>query len=207
MEDSINKIVECAIKLSDVEINLNDRLILSESDFERLLVNKIQSLLTYESEKYEIHTQVSFYKDGDSTYISENELEQVNANQSQKRKYQIDIVVLKQAYINPVGGIRKGFKYSEPACVIEVKYLHDTDGGKASLIKKDIEKGPTLCKGKKGSYLWCVTLIDSRNTQEHEQVKEVYKQHLNELEDDDKNKLKCVLLYKYGNQIDWIHEE
>lgn len=196
MEDSINQIVKNAIISSRDEIQ-NDsdkKLILSESDFERLLVNKIQEQLTQNS-GYVVHTQVSYYKKG---YISENEL-----SKTKRRYYQVDIIIMNKDGISPYEGIRKGFKYEQLACVVEVKYLHEGDGNKPALIEKDLKKSLVLCK--KGTILWCVTLIDIQNNNEYKRVKNLYKQYRNLL--NDKNMLKCVLLYKNVGQIDWIHEE
>ena len=207
MEDSINNIVKCAIKLSEVEIHTNPNIILSESDFEDLIVNKIRALLLSQSEKYGVHHQISFYRDG-ITPTFEEDLDKQHETKAQSNKstrnYQVDIVILEMDKMKRTSEHRKGFKYTEPACAIEVKYLHDNEESK---IEGDLKKSSVLCKGEKGSYLWCVALIDSRKTQKYEQIKEWYNQYRNNLDDRDKSKLKCALLYKKDRQIDWIHEE
>lgn len=143
MESIINQ----AISLCEVQIHDNPMLILSESDFERLLAQNISTLINTskdkEIKKYAVHTQISYYSE----------------NFDRHPKYRVDILVIDHENIEESPKKHKGFIYTPMAFAIEVKYFHEKD--RLSKINSDFKKVELLMPNK--SHLFVVALLEYKN--------------------------------------------
>lgn len=171
-----------AIKICQKEIQDNPMLILSESDFERLLAHNISILISKSQneaiKKFVVHTQVSFYGE---KFDSEPQ-------------YRVDILLMKQEEIEEHIQNHKGFKYASKAYVIEVKYFHKKDD--VTQINSDLEKAKQLLNN--NSHLYVVALLEFKNEKITEKLNNLYQTRKQELiENNYPNKnLHINILYK-----------
>lgn len=140
----MNELIFAAIEECEKKIKENNQLILTESDFERLLVNEIEKKLEErkkeQESEYVVHTQISYYDPN-----------------SPSPRYRVDILLMEKDKIN-YGNIehRKSFVYSANAYAIEVKYLHKDDP--VSLVNRDFSKVESLLNA--NTTLFVVVLLE-----------------------------------------------
>ena len=173
----MDKIIQEAICLTRQEIRQFPNKILSESDFERMLAKYIEKELFELKNEYSVHTQISYYE------------ESANSNP----KYRVDILLMKENEIEECRNNHKGFIYGGSSYVFELKYLHDKDS--ANVVRLDMEKSKLLIGN--GGVLYVVVLLENKDTDKEEYIKQLYEETCRELGNDKKNKLKYSVLYKY----------
>lgn len=177
----MDKIIQKAICSTQKEIRKFPNKILSESDFERMLAKNIEKALFKIKSEYSVHTQVSYYE------------ESANSNP----EYRVDILLMKENEIEECRNNHKGFIYGGSSYVFELKYLHDKDS--ANVVRLDMEKSKLLI-GNSG-VLYVVVLLENKDTDKEEYIKQMCEEICHELCYDKKDKLKCHVLYKLNSLL------
>ena len=159
----LKQLVDLSIDDCQQIINHNPKVVLSESDFEKLLSECISKRIGYVPEKptpdsFAVYTQITHYD-----------------NIKNKLDARVDILLMKPDIIFKTRDINKRFVYkSKESIAIELKYRHDDNKGCVTAARKDIDK---FYKYKDDSYYYAIILLDkNNNTDKHEkQIKKYYR--------------------------------
>ena len=153
-------LIDFAIDDCQSIISANSNVVLSESDFERLLSNCISKAINdnITLNNFSVHTQVSHYF---------NEEGKTDVDR------RVDILLLKESELTPYINHKK-FKYSGESIAFELKYLHENDS--VSKVKCDFCKWDDL---KNESSLYIVVLIDTRNDKDYSEKEDIIRLIIN----------------------------
>ena len=170
-------LIDFAIDDCQSIISANSNVVLSESDFERLLSNCISKAINdnITLNNFSVHTQVSHYF---------NEEGKTDVDR------RVDILLLKESELTPYINHKK-FKYSGESIAFELKYLHENDS--VSKVKCDFCKWDDL---KNESSLYIVVLIDTRNDKDYSEKEDIIRLMWEERIDSNNNNAPNGLYYK-----------
>ena len=174
----LKKLIKDALDECQSIILANRNVVLSESDFERLLSNCIAKSINDDIRNphdFSVHTQVSHYFDEEGK------------TEVDKR---VDILLLKESELTPFIN-HKRFKYSGESIAFELKYLHETDS--VSKVKCDFCKWDDL---KKESSLYVIVLIDTRREEDYSKKEEKIRLMFEDMVGDDDNSGQNQLFYR-----------
>ena len=181
----LKQLVNLSIKDCQRIINKNPKVVLSESDFEKLLSECISKRIGYVPEKptpdsFAVYTQITHY---------DNIKNELNAR--------VDILLMKPDKICKTRDNNKRFVYkSKESIAIELKYRHDNNSACVTAAMKDIKK---FYKYKDDSYYYAIILLDKNaNTQTHRKdILDYYKKVRDSRKNKKyKNKFFCQVLTK-----------
>ena len=181
--------IDLAIDKCQAMISENPNIILSESDFEKLLCNCISEVIKEDKlrpgdDDFSVHTQISHYFDGKS-----------------HSDIRVDILLLQESKLQFCTK-HKGFKYCFDSFAIELKYLHENDTVRK--VKCDFCKRKDLDNE---SWLYVVVLLDysKENENKYRDKEREIKLYANELykekEEYKNNLFYRVLRKKVNNSI------
>lgn len=152
----LKEIIDKALQLCQRKLNEQPTIVLSESDFERLLSWRIMKELNQNNYKrhqptdYTVHTQITHYKDG---IIKHNR--------------RPDILLLTEEGMRNAD-TPKGFIYTEDSFALELKYIRANDTDYLRKVKGDFRKRKEIYNK---SWLYFVVLIESDNNTEYNEKK------------------------------------
>lgn len=161
----------------------NPNIVLSESDFEKLLCYCISEVikedkLKPEENSFSVHTQISHYMDG-----------------KEHSDIRVDILLLQESKLKYCTK-HKGFKYYHDSFALELKYLHEDDNVRK--VRCDFCKRRDLDSN---SWLYVVVLMDhsqendSKWTEKKEQI-ELFAQEMYDGNEEYKSNLFYDILKK-----------
>lgn len=150
--EELRSCIESAISsCQDIIIN-HPNVVLSESDFEKLICKRISEKIGEDSshmptsEDFSVHTQISHYFKKNGKYRIDE---------------RVDILVLKEDKLREFD-CHKNNKYTDESVALELKYLRIGDS--VSLIKNDIKKWEQL---KEDSSLYIVVLVQANDDKKY----------------------------------------
>ena len=186
IDELITKI-NYAVDDCQIIIKQHPNVVLSESDFERLLCRQISKRLDEHIEQvpepgdFSVHTQISYYL------------------QEDKVEYRVDILVLDESLIDDYKK-HKGGRYFGSSVALELKYLRLDDP--VSIVEKDFQKWDTI---KDDSSLFVVALIDSKDEEDFktkkQRIEEIGDEVCPNKENNNLQKLFCKCLEKRIKEI------
>jgi hypothetical protein len=145
-------IIDKALRLCQCKLNEQPTIVLSESDFERLLSWRIMKELNQNNYKkhqptdYTVHTQITHYKDG---IIKHNR--------------RPDIILLTDEGLRNAN-TPKAFIYTEESFALELKYIRANDTDYLRKVKEDFRKRKEIYNK---SWLYVVVLIESESNKDY----------------------------------------
>ena len=171
-----------AVNQCEKKIQNDINMVLTESDFERLLANEIEQKLESATPQYVIHTQISYYdgsEDGRPCY-------RIDILLMQKDKIKTDSEHLK----------RKSFVYDTEAHAIEVKYLRKKDS--ATVVLNDFVKIEGLLKEQ--TTLYVVVLLEEDDVEKRNTIYGYGKQFKQRIGDANKSRLLYKVICKKNKE-------
>lgn len=124
--------IKVAIDACANRIKVNPEIILTEADLERHLSNEIDRCLCMQKENpFSVHNQISHYPYPSECLSKEN-----------KRDYQVDILVMKNADLQKGDIHHKEFIYYGDSVAMELKYYREKDS--IATIEKDLKKADSI---------------------------------------------------------------
>ena len=183
---NLKQCIDKAIDRCQEMINTNPHIVLSESDFEKLLCCCIsaeikEDKLKPEQDSFSVHTQISHYMDG-----------------KDHSEIRVDILLLQEDKLQFCTK-NKGFKYCWDSFAIELKYLHENNTVRR--VKCDFCKRKDLGNE---SWLYVVVLLDYSKEKEKMYIEkereiELYANEMYKEKDEYKNNLFYRVLKKEVN--------
>lgn len=152
----LKEIIDKALRLCQCKLYKQPTIVLSESDFERLLSWRIMKELNQNNYKkhqptdYTVHTQITHYKDG---IIKHNR--------------RPDILLLTEEGMRNAD-TPKGFIYTEESFALELKYIRANDTDYLRKVKEDFRKRKEIYNK---SWLYVVVLIESDRNSDYKDKK------------------------------------
>lgn len=149
----LQEIVSEAIENAFLEIKETPNIVLSETDFERLLSTKIEDLL-----------RVKINQQTDNRYVVHNQVTHYMSEESCNIDYRVDILIMRENGIMESSLHHKGFSYfvneENPAIVIELKYFRKNDY--VYKIEGDIGKIDVLTQDH-NTFVFIIALLEIEN--------------------------------------------
>ena len=185
----LKEIIDKALKRCQRKIEEQPTIVLSESDFEKIVSWSIMKQLNQNNYKkhlstdFTVHSQITHYKNG---VIKHNR--------------RPDILLLTEEGLENADNTPKGFIYKEDSFAIELKYIRLGDNDYLKKISGDLNKRSEIYSK---SWLYVVVLVESDKDEDYCNIKDEIKKKASKKRSYKKN-LFCKVMKKQKVDYDKI---